>query len=114
MRSQALPIFLDRLVDPVSAVVLSVTVVLFFGKSVQLLHMGSGYVCWTSSTLSCYMLGEIVPQAICTHYGLAVGAWTAWLVRILMWATCPISWPISKLLDYLLGSEHTVRDAAGA
>lgn len=29
---QALPIFLDRLVDPVAAVVLSVTVVLFFGK----------------------------------------------------------------------------------
>ena len=30
---QALPIFLDRLVDPVTAVVLSVTVVLFFGES---------------------------------------------------------------------------------
>lgn len=29
---QALPIFLDRLVDPVTAVVLSVTVVLFFGE----------------------------------------------------------------------------------
>lgn len=29
---QALPIFLDRLVDPVAAVVLSVTVVLFFGR----------------------------------------------------------------------------------
>lgn len=29
---QALPIFLDRLVDPVTAVVLSVTVVLFLGK----------------------------------------------------------------------------------
>lgn len=29
---QALPIFLDRLVDPVTAVALSVTVVLFFGE----------------------------------------------------------------------------------
>ena len=29
---QALPIFLDRLVNPVTAVVLSVTVVLFFGE----------------------------------------------------------------------------------
>ncbi|KAL3148855.1 hypothetical protein ABBQ32_001729 [Trebouxia sp. C0010 RCD-2024] len=78
---EALPIFLDRLVDPVAAVVLSVTVVLFFG--------------------------EIVPQAICSHYGLAIGAWTAWFVRFLMAASSPISWPISKLLDYLLGSEHT-------
>ena len=25
-----------------------------------------------------------------------------------MWTTAIISWPISKLLDYLLGSEHTV------
>ena len=30
---QALPIFLDRLVNPITAVVLSVTVVLFFGES---------------------------------------------------------------------------------
>ncbi|KAA6425549.1 MAG: DUF21 domain-containing protein [Trebouxia sp. A1-2] len=78
---EALPIFLDRLVNPVTAVVLSVTVVLFFG--------------------------EIVPQAICSHYGLAIGAWTAWFVRFLMIATAIISWPISKLLDYLLGAEHT-------
>lgn len=78
---EALPIFLDRLVNPVTAVVLSVTVVLFFG--------------------------EIVPQAICSHYGLAIGAWTAWFVRFLMLATAIISWPISKLLDYLLGAEHT-------
>ena len=53
--------------------------------------------------------GEIVPQAICSHYGLAIGAWTAWFVRFLMIVSAPISWPISKLLDYLLGSEHTVR-----
>ena len=52
--------------------------------------------------------GEIVPQAICSHYGLAIGAWTAWFVRFLMIATGIISWPISKLLDWLLGAEHTV------
>lgn len=55
------------------------------------------------------LTGEIVPQAICSHYGLAIGAWTAWFVRFLMVVSAPISWPISKLLDYLLGSEHTVR-----
>ena len=30
--SQALPLFLDRLADPVTAVILSVTVVLIFGE----------------------------------------------------------------------------------
>ena len=44
---QALPIFLDRLVDPITAVVLSVTVVLFFGGSSAALLPSSymGIVC---------------------------------------------------------------------
>ena len=61
----------------------------------------------------CITAGEIVPQAICSHYGLAIGAWTAWFVRFLMYATAIISWPISKLLDYLLGAENTVRVTFG-
>ena len=47
LRLQALPLFLDRLLDPVTAVLISITVVLIFG--------------------------EIIPQAVCTRYGLAVG-----------------------------------------
>ncbi|KAK9835839.1 hypothetical protein WJX74_009138 [Apatococcus lobatus] len=78
---EALPIFLDRIVDPVIAIVLSVTAVLLFG--------------------------EILPQALCKSYALTIGSHTAWLVRFLMWACGIISWPISKLLDWLLGSEHT-------
>ncbi len=57
----------------------------------------------------CYDLaGEILPQALCKSYALVIGAHTAWLVKFLMWACGIISWPISKLLDWLLGSEHTV------
>jgi metal transporter CNNM len=37
---EALPLFLDRLADPVTAIIVSVTMVLFFG--------------------------EIIPQALCT------------------------------------------------
>jgi hypothetical protein len=40
------------------------------------------------------------------RYGLAIGYYCAWLVRLLMAATSPISWPIGKLLDFLLGAEH--------
>ena len=37
-----------------------------------------------------------------------VGAYLAWPVRILMIITAPISWPISKLLDWLLGEESAL------
>eukprot|EP01135_Chromosphaera_perkinsii_P002026 Nk52_evm73s215 gene=Nk52_evmTU73s215 len=76
---EALPIFLDRLVSPVAAVVISVTLVLFFG--------------------------EIIPQAICTRFGLAIGANLAWLVRLLMFLLYPIAFPISKILDWVLGHD---------
>ncbi|GAX79404.1 hypothetical protein CEUSTIGMA_g6845.t1 [Chlamydomonas eustigma] len=79
--TEALPLFLDRLADPFTAVILSVTVVLSFG--------------------------EVIPQAICSRYGLMVGAYSAWFVRLLMLLTLPLSWPIAKLLDLLLGSDHS-------
>ena len=36
---QALPIFLDRIVDPIIAIVLSVTAVLLFGETISLSHL---------------------------------------------------------------------------
>eukprot|EP01117_Protostelium_nocturnum_P006185 TRINITY_DN2229_c0_g1_i2.p1 TRINITY_DN2229_c0_g1~~TRINITY_DN2229_c0_g1_i2.p1 ORF type:complete len:471 (-),score=158.45 TRINITY_DN2229_c0_g1_i2:35-1447(-) len=80
---EALPIFLDKLVSEVIAIIISVTAVLMFG--------------------------EIIPQSICFRWGLAIGAHTWWLTRGLMWITCPISWPIGKLLDLLFGKESTLR-----
>ncbi|XP_020674291.1 DUF21 domain-containing protein At4g14240 isoform X1 [Dendrobium catenatum] len=74
---EALPIFLDKIFHPVLAVILSVTFVLAFG--------------------------EVIPQAICTRYGLAVGANFVWLVRILMVICYPVAYPIGKLLDCALG-----------
>lgn len=74
---EALPIYLDKIFNQIVAIVLSVTFVLFFG--------------------------EVIPQAICTRYGLAVGANFVWLVRILMVVCYPIAYPIGKMLDWVLG-----------
>ncbi|KAF7098154.1 hypothetical protein CFC21_099916 [Triticum aestivum] len=79
---EALPIFLDRIFNPVLAIILSVTFVLAFG--------------------------EVIPQAICTRYGLAVGASFVWLVRIVMVIAYPIAYPIGKLLDFALGHESAL------
>ncbi|XP_050878972.1 DUF21 domain-containing protein At1g47330 isoform X2 [Lathyrus oleraceus] len=46
---------------------------------------------------------EILPQAICTRYGLMVGATLAPLVRVLLVVFYPIAYPISKVLDWMLG-----------
>lgn len=55
----------------------------------------------TPSLLCC--VGEIVPQGICTRYGLAVGYYASWLVRILMVIAWPVAYPLGKILDAVLG-----------
>ncbi|CAD6201710.1 unnamed protein product [Miscanthus lutarioriparius] len=77
---EALPIFLDTLVPSYVAILISVTLILAFG--------------------------EIIPQAICTRYGLSVGAKAAPVVRVLLILFFPVAYPISKLLDWLLGKGH--------
>ncbi|XP_057500116.1 DUF21 domain-containing protein At2g14520-like [Actinidia eriantha] len=77
---EALPIFLDKLVPDWGAILISVTLILVFG--------------------------EIIPQSVCSRYGLVIGAAMAPIVRVLVWICFPIAYPISKLLDLLLGNGH--------
>ncbi|XP_077233935.1 CBS domain protein (DUF21) [Tasmannia lanceolata] len=77
---EALPIFLDSLISAFGAVLISVTLILLFG--------------------------EIIPQSVCSRYGLAIGAAVAPFVRVLVWICFPVAYPISKLLDFMLGDGH--------
>ncbi|XP_017437385.1 DUF21 domain-containing protein At4g14240 isoform X2 [Vigna angularis] len=79
---EALPIYLDKMFNQFVAIILSVTFVLFFG--------------------------EVIPQSICSRYGLAVGANFVWLVRILMIICYPVAYPIGKVLDRLLGHDEAL------
>ncbi|XP_038891232.1 DUF21 domain-containing protein At2g14520 isoform X3 [Benincasa hispida] len=81
MAMEALPIFIDALLPAWGAIVISVTLILTFG--------------------------EIIPQAICSRYGLSVGAKLSDVVRVLLLVLFPLSYPISKLLDWLLGKGHS-------
>ncbi|XP_073996529.1 unextended protein-like [Rhodnius prolixus] len=65
----------------------------------------SGLIAVITSTLAIVIFGEITPQAICSRHGLAIGAKTIFITKCVMALTCPLSYPISKLLDWLLGEE---------
>lgn len=49
------------------------------------------------SDWSLHFDNQVIPQAICTRYGLAVGASFVWLVRIVMFIAYPIAYPIGKV-----------------
>ncbi|KAH1206878.1 DUF21 domain-containing protein [Glycine max] len=50
---------------------------------------------------------EIIPLALCSRYGLSVGATLSPFVRVLMMVFFPIAYPLSKLLDWIFGKGHT-------
>jgi metal transporter CNNM len=77
MANEALPLFLDKIVPAYMAVILSVTLVLFFG--------------------------EIIPNAIFSGPNkLAVSSRLAPVVKVLLLVFYPLAWPIGKLLDKVL------------
>ena len=48
---------------------------------------------------------KIILQALCSRHALFVGASTIWLTKFFMVLTFPLSFPISLILDKILGDE---------
>ena len=65
----------------------------------------NGPIAVAGSTFGIVIFGEIIPQALCSRHGLSVGAKTMFLTKIFMLLTFPLSFPISKILDLILGEE---------
>lgn len=81
--NEALPIFLDNIVPSWLAIVLSVSLVLFFG--------------------------EIIPSALFTGPNqLQIASNFSYLVWLMIYMFYPLAYPISKLLDFFLGKEHGI------
>ncbi|KAK9914332.1 hypothetical protein M0R45_038118 [Rubus argutus] len=78
---EALPIFVDSILPSWAAILVSGTLVVAFT--------------------------EVIPQAVCSRYGLSLGAKMSYLVRLLLVVFFPIAYPFSKMLDCLLGNRHS-------
>ncbi|KAI0665573.1 hypothetical protein C8Q78DRAFT_986223 [Trametes maxima] len=51
---------------------------------------------------------EIIPQSLCTRYGLYFGAKMAGFVQVLLWTLGIVAWPVAKLLEFALGPHHGI------
>lgn len=70
--------------------------------------LGGGWPAVVSSTIAIVIFGEIIPQSASVRYGLRIGAIFAPFVLGLMYLMYPIAYPISLLLDYILGEDHGI------
>jgi len=75
------------------------------GVSILLDSISSGAIAVFVATMCILLFGEILPQAICVRFGLAIGAAFKPVVYFFMLLFWPITWPISKVLDKLLGRD---------
>jgi metal transporter CNNM len=75
------------------------------GLAITMADLAGGEWGFVVSTVLILIFGEITPQAICSRYGLAIGAALFWPIQICMWAFAPLSFPISKVLNAVLGKE---------
>lgn len=66
-----------------------------------------GLLAVIGSTIMIVLMGEIIPQAICSRYGLIIGAHTHLITWISMIITGIISYPLGFILDKIFGQEVT-------
>jgi len=73
--------------------------------SVYLSSLVSGVVAATAATALIFVFGEIVPQAVLSRHAIRVGSFFAPFMKLLMFVTSPITYPIAWILNRALGDE---------
>lgn len=79
---ETIPLIMNTFLNPVVAVIASVAITIIF----------------------C----EIIPQAIFIHNAFEVCGFLSSFIKVVMWITSPIAWPISLLMDAIVGDKEAV------
>ncbi|KAI9570083.1 hypothetical protein HD554DRAFT_2086717 [Boletus coccyginus] len=70
--------------------------------------LGGGVQSVVVSTVLIVIFAEIIPQSLCTRHGLYLGAKMAGFTRVLIYLMGVVSWPVAKLLEFVLGPHHGI------
>ncbi|MEW5319026.1 MAG: hypothetical protein WDW38_010202 [Sanguina aurantia] len=73
--------------------------------SILLSEVSSGLVGLVVSTSVILVLGEILPQAVCSRHSLYIGSRLVWVVTAFMILFWPITAPLAFFLDKMLGRD---------
>mmetsp|Transcript_105218 Transcript_105218/g.234879 ORF Transcript_105218/g.234879 Transcript_105218/m.234879 type:complete len:388 (-) Transcript_105218:53-1216(-) len=73
--------------------------------AILLADIAAGLVGGLITTGLIVVFGEIIPQSVCSRYALAIGAKSVPIVWFFLIVCFVIAYPVSVLLDYLLGRE---------
>jgi len=73
--------------------------------SIYLSSIASGIVAAFTATTLIFLFGEIIPQAVLSRHAMKVGSLCAPLMKVFMFITFPIAFPVAYILDKLLGEE---------
>lgn len=67
--------------------------------------LATGMVAGVTATGLILVFGEILPQAVFSRNALKIGARTAWFVQGMIYVFFPVCYPLSRMLDLMLGEE---------
>ncbi|KAL8287495.1 hypothetical protein RQP46_003353 [Phenoliferia psychrophenolica] len=70
--------------------------------------LGGGVQAVVISTVLVVIFSEIIPQSVCSRFGLAIGSAMVTPVRVMIYCFYIVSWPVARLLEYLLGAHSGV------
>lgn len=68
-------------------------------------HLTDGILAGILSTIILCIISEVIPQSICSKYSLPIGSYSRNFTYLFLYLTSPISYPFSKIIDFVLGKE---------